>query len=120
MGYILQIRCPRSDSDRSVLRVSVWDMSKIRDQMLALGAAFCVPPPHPPFDFKARCEATSPGIPAYKLSMIDGWWVHEDEIVEALGIIECRGSSASEDDPNWKIWIDFLRDAATSGGFLVE
>lgn len=111
MGYVLQIKEPRAGSDRSVLTMSVWSMSKIRDHMLALGAAHCASPPEPPFDLRGRCEHHTPGIPAYKLSMIDGWLVTDDEIREALAIMS-ENNAGSREDPDWKAWLDFLRDAA--------
>lgn len=85
-----------------------------------LGAAFCASPPVGPFDLSARHEDGEIGIPAYKISMIDGWIVRSDEITEALAVIEADKKQDRDPDPDWKRWVDFLRDAARGQGFLVE
>lgn len=119
MGYNLRIASPGRDSERPFLSLSVWEMSKIRDRMLEAGAAHCASPPDGPFELSARCLDGTPGIPAYKLAMIDGWLVRQDEVREALSILDWGGTWGL-DDGTWKGWIDFLQDAASGGGFFVE
>lgn len=120
MGYQLTLRTPRPGAlPDSVLRMSVWEMSQVRDRMLMCGAAFCASPPADLFDLEARHDGRESGIPAYKLSMIDGFLVRPDEISEALRIIG-RTDDDQVDGDVWKSWIDFLRLALESGGFLVE
>lgn len=101
------------------MHMSVWDMSRVRDRMLRSGAVFCAPPPTDWSDLSARHDGPEPGIPAYKLSMIDGFVVRPDEIREALRII-AQNDDGPDDEGPWKSWIDFLRLALEWGGFLVE
>lgn len=118
MGYELTIRKSGARISDTKLHLSVWEMSLIRDQMLACGAAFCADPPDRGTGLARRHPGIDRGIPAYKLAMIDGFLVRPDEIREALSAV--RLSTLSVEDRLWKIWLDFLELASVHGGFTVE
>jgi|GEM_PF-5565316 hypothetical protein len=118
MGYDLTIRKRGAQISDTKLHLSVWEMSLIRDQMLACGAAFCADPPDRGAGLPPRRSSVHAGIPAYKLAMIDGFSVRPAEIREALNAIEL--STLSIDDRLWKKWLDFLELASAHGGFIVE
>lgn len=121
MGYDLTIRHRgrRAAAGDQLLHLSVWEMSRIRDRMLATGAAFCVTPPADGA-LAERYRGHERGIPAYKLSMIDDVVVHRSEIRQALTLLAAAPANTDEADPLWKTWIDFLERAAEAGGFTVE
>jgi hypothetical protein len=121
MGYDLSIRRTRRAAARDhALHLSVWEMSKIRDRMLSCGAAFCTMPPSDPAALAKRYSGAEPGIPAYKLSMIDDVVVHASEIRQALELMPREPAVDDAMDPLWKRWVDFLERAAEAGGFSVE
>jgi hypothetical protein len=117
MGYDLRIAEPQDRPDAAGLHLSVWQMSVVRDRMLECGAAYDANPTDMART-RARADRRRPGIPAYKISMIDGWLVTAREVSEALAIIRSRLDGL--DDPTWKQWVDFLTDALGAGGFWVE
>lgn len=113
MAYTLSIR---DDPTARTLCLTVWEMSVLRDRMIAVGAAHVeFPPPASSQTLDRRCPSGLRGIPAYKLSDPCGWLVRPDEIREALSLIE------DDDGTNdlWTRWIDFLSYAEAAGGFKV-
>lgn len=82
--------------------------------------------------YQAACEAVvewqaeqPTGIPDYKIGgSNDGWLVTPAEIRAALAALEAQPKSAKAgtfaEHPRWDEWIDYLRRAATHGGFRVE
>jgi hypothetical protein len=122
MGYDLIVIGKSATATAPVtLHLSVWQMSRIRDKMLFAGAAYCAEPPgfdRDPADQEAGRE---PGIPAYKLAMLDGGIIVPQEIREAL----CALTDGPDNEPGhpdgiWTTWLNFLRFAALNGGFAVE
>lgn len=118
MGYDLRIAEPRDGKGEEGLHLSVWQMSMIRDRMLDCAAAYDVLPDRTPQDPPCT-DYRGSGIPAYKVSMIDGWLVTAEEARQALIAISQSGADRW-DDPDWKRWLDYLRDAEQLGGFWVE
>jgi hypothetical protein len=118
MGYDLRIAEPGDGWREATLHLSVWQMSLIRDRMLECGAAYDVNPTRKAHDSPCT-DRRGTGIPAYKVSMIDGWLVTPEEAGQALDIIG-RSGAEEVDDADWKRWLDFLRDARRLGGFWVE
>lgn len=61
-----------------------------------------------------------PGIPLHKVDgSNDGWLVTEQEIRDALAVIDATGTPELEGRmvEFWTRWVEFLRAASTQGGF---
>lgn len=116
MAYTLAI----VDGSRpNSLELTIWEMSVVRDRMIASNASHTTPPPRATARrLGERCSSGLRGIPAYKLAEPCDWVVRPDEISEALSILAVHQDE--QNDPNWKIWVDFLVESGRHGGFVVS
>lgn len=76
-------------------------------------------------DVDAAIAGEEPGIPIHKLGSNDGWLVRPEEITSALvpyDHLDRRSISLVVGDhlDYWDKWIEFLRLAASCGGFRVH
>jgi hypothetical protein len=103
-------------SPTCMLRLTVWEMSKIRDRMLKCDAVSRV-------SFKTElgdgARPAGRGIPIYKLTSIDGWRVSVKEIDGSLEAIRTKGVE-DDGDELWEHWLRFLRAARCAKGFVLE
>ncbi len=152
MGYDMTLKGFDFDDDGAYFRLNVHGMGRCRDAMLHLRMAhgpersplrwpepadFGLPRWPDEQDFgpavqKLRAAETAflgqvgdePGIPLYKLSSNDGWWIRPAECRSALRLEEHAPPGEREYVAAaidwWDDWLAFLRRAAEHDGIVVE
>lgn len=75
---------------------------------------------HPEYVAFVGQQVEAPGIPAFKFSSNDGWWVRADECETAIAIYKENGEPRpGEYNDFWDDWIAFINLASIFDGFRV-